>query len=112
MNLQLKKNSKKQEIYNDKIDNVLSEISKPPKLELCNPLSKILSIETHDILKTEHVKDLNEKKIEDIKEEYKFEDMKSTVDEGNIPQQLLSFFFFFWWRQRKFYNCLLFAWTY
>ena len=31
------------------------------------------------------------KEIEDIKEEYNFEDIKNTLDEGNISQQLEFF---------------------
>ena len=46
-----------------------------------------------DILNTDYVndKDLNEKGIEDIKEEYDFEDIKDTLAKGNIPQQLKHF---------------------
>ena len=51
---------------------------------------------TNDILSTESVndKDLNEKEIEDIEEEYYFEDIKNTLDKGNTPQ-LLKFSFGF-----------------
>ena len=51
---------------------------------------------TNDILSTESVndKDINEKEIEDIEEEYYFEDIKNTLDKGNTPQ-LLKFSFGF-----------------
>ena len=59
------------------MQDVLSEIPKPPKLEFGDPLLNILSTEPDDILKTEYVnyKDLNEKEIEDTKKKYNLEDI-------------------------------------
>ena len=72
---------------------MFSEIHEPPKLGLVDLLLNVLSTKANDILNTDYIneKDLNEKKIEDIKEGYDFEDINNTLD-GNISQQLK----FFW----------------
>ena len=90
------------------MDNVFSKIPEPPKLGLADLLLNVLSTKANDILNTDYIneKDLNEKKIEDIKEGYDFEDINNTLD-GNISQQLKVFWSWRW----KFYNCLVFPWT-
>lgn len=72
---------------------MFSEIPEPPKLGLADLLLNVLSTKANDILNTDYIneKDLSEKKIEDIKEGYDFEDINNTLD-GNISHQLK----FFW----------------
>ena len=74
----------------------MRDIPSPPRLEICDGLLNVLSnaekIINNDFIKTE---DLDEKDIEDIKNEYDFENIKDTLDEGEIPEVLE---FFLRWR--------------
>ena len=69
----------------------MTDIPPPPRLELSDGLLNVLNdgenIINNDFIKTE---DLDEKDIEDIKNEY-FEGIKNTLDEGHIPE-ILEFF--------------------
>ena len=87
------------------MDDTLRELPQPQKLELDDSLLNVLSAKADDILNTDYINDkkLNEKEIEDIKEEVDFENIKNTLDEGNIPQQLE---FFFGGDNENFFNCL------
>ena len=86
-------NGKKQKVLRKQLDDTLSELPKPPKFELDSFLN-VLSAKANDILSTDYKnhKELNEKEIEEIKEKYKFENIKNTLGKGNIPQQLEYFF--------------------
>ena len=70
----------------------MRDIPSPPRLELSNGISNVLE-DAEDIINNNFIreKDLDEKEIEDIKREYNFEDMKNTLDEGNIAE-ILEFF--------------------
>ena len=68
----LKRNVEESKIQDNlqlQIDDVLSEISEPPELELSDPLLSILLTESDGLLKTEYVNDKNvsETEIENIK---------------------------------------------
>ena len=87
----------KQEIAREniksEIDNLMTDILSPPILELSDGLLNVLNdgenIINYDVIKTE---DLDEKDIEDIKNEYNFDGTKNTLDEGHIPE-ILQFFY-------------------
>ena len=68
----LKRNVEESKIQDNlqlQIDDVLSEISEPPELELSDPLLSILLTESDGLLKTEYINDKNvsETEIENIK---------------------------------------------
>ena len=54
----------------------------------------ILLTDAEDILMDDHVSDkkFEEKTIEQMKDEYNFEDIKNGFDEGQVPPQLNFFF--------------------
>ena len=54
----------------------------------------VLSTKTDDIIQNSYVNDkvLNEKNIEDSKEEYNFEETKDHFDDGRVPPKLEFFF--------------------
>ena len=76
----------------NKIDEIMRDIPSPPKLELSDGIFNVLK-DAKDVVNNDFLNenDLNEKDIEDIKKEYDFEDIKNTLDEGNIPP-VLEFF--------------------
>ena len=75
----------------DKIETAIYKIPDPPKLELGDSLLNALGIEAVEILKDDFVSDksLEEKKIEQIKEEYNFDEIKDAFDNGAVPEQLV-----------------------
>ena len=79
-------------------DTAFYEIPEPPKLEIVDPLLDFLSTDAEKILKKDCVNDKNlqDKKLEQIKEEYNFDEIKDAFDKVKILPQLD---FFFWRRQ-------------
>ena len=86
----------KEEKVIDKIDTAIYELPDPPKIEIGDPLLNVLTTEAEGILEDDYVNDkvIQEKTIEQIKDEYNFDDIKDAFDEGKIPPQLNLFF---WW---------------
>ena len=78
------------EKINDQIDRAIYELPDPPKIQLGDPLLNILSTEAENILADNYVKDLKieEKTIEGLKYEYKFNEIKDVFDEGAVSRQL------------------------
>ena len=78
----------------ENIDNELSEIPEPPEIELANWIIYILSTKADEILQDGYMNDnaLNEKTIEEIKNEYNFDQIKDAFDEGKVPTQREFFF--------------------
>ena len=78
----------------ENIDNELSEIPEPPEIELANWIIYILSTKADEILQDGYINDnaLNEKTIEEIKNEYNFDQIKDAFDEGKVPTQREFFF--------------------
>ena len=72
------------------IDTAIYEIPEPPELEIGDPLLNILSADTEKSLTDDYVNDKNlqDKSLEQIKEEYNFDEIKGTFDEGKILPQL------------------------
>ena len=66
----------------------------PPKLELGDSLANIFGPEAEDILDEKFVnkKELEDEALENIKEEYGFEEIKDAFDEGSVPNQLDFFY--------------------
>ena len=72
------------------LDDTIYEFPDISKLELVDGLLDTLGVQTDDILQQKFV---NEKQQEDavleqIKEEYNFDEIKDAFDEGHVPQQL------------------------
>ena len=82
----------------DDISTAICEVIEAPKIEIGDPLFNFLSTDAEGILADDYVNPevLENRTIEQIKEEYKFDDIKDAFGEGKIPPQLD--FFFFWWR--------------
>ena len=76
------------------IDHKIYEIPDLPELELVDSLANILGAEAEDILKENFVnsKKLEDEALENIKEEYGFEEMKNAFDEASVPEQLEFFY--------------------
>ena len=72
------------------IDHKIYEIPDLPELELIDSLANILGAEAEDILKENFVnsKKLEDEALENIKEEYGFEEIKNAFDEASVPEQL------------------------
>ena len=67
-----------------------------PKTELGDRLANLLGTEGEKILEDDFlwVKELKDKNIEEIKEDYKFDKIKNAFDEGTTSPQLK---YFLWW---------------
>ena len=78
----------------ENIDTAIYEIPNPPKIEIRDLLSNILSTDAENILKDDYVNDkvLEDKTIEQIKNEHNFDDVKDAFDDGQVPPQLEFFF--------------------
>ena len=78
----------------ENINNELSDVPEPPEIELANWIIYILSTKADEILQDGYINDnaLNEKKIEEIKNEYNFDQIKDAFDEGKVPTQREFFF--------------------
>ena len=72
------------------IENIDTEIYKlldPLKIEIGDSLLNILSTDAEDILKDDYVNDKvwEDKTMEQIKDEYNFDDIKDAFDDGQVP---------------------------
>ena len=87
-----KTKSEKEQILED-IDSAIYEVPEPPKIEIGDPLLTVLSTDVEDILADDYVnpKELQDRTIEQLKEEYKFDEIKDAFDEGKIPPQVEYF---------------------
>ena len=76
------------------IDTVIYEICHTHKIELGDPLLNVLSTKAEDILAGIFVNDkaIEEKITEQLKDEYKFDDIKDAFDEEAVPHQLEFFY--------------------
>ena len=86
----------KKQILED-IDTTIYEAPEPPKIEIGYPLLDFLSTDAKRILADDFVNrgELQDRTMEQIKEEYKFDEIKDAFDEGKIPLSLN-----FFWRQQ------------
>ena len=78
----------------DEIDNAIYKMCDPPKIELGYSLLNVLTTKAEDILADNFVNDkaTEEKTIEQLKDEYKFDEIKDAFDEGAVPHQLEFFY--------------------
>ena len=78
----------------EEIDGKIYEIPDLPKPELGDGLANILGAEAEDIFKENFVnsKKLEDEALENIKEEYGFEEIKNAFDEASVPEQLEFFY--------------------
>ena len=83
----------KEEVLED-TDTDIYEISEPPQLEIEAPLLIVLSINAEKFLTDDYVNDkkLQDKILEQRKEEYNFDELKNAFDKQKIPPQLDCFF--------------------
>ena len=75
------------------VDTVIYEVPEPPKIEIRDHLLKFMSTDAENILVDDYVKpgDLQDRAIEQIKEEHKFDEVKDTFAEGKSPLSLNFF---------------------
>ena len=64
----------------------------PPKLKLGDGLLNSLGVEADDILEQKLINRKQHAVLEQIKEDYKFDEIKDAFDEGAIPHQLDFFY--------------------
>ena len=85
-------NKSEQELVK-KIDDILEDVPSAPTLELADKIFNVLD-EVANVLQNDYMSDrvLNEKTIEDIKEEYNFDYIKNELDEGHLPASLDFFY--------------------
>ena len=79
----------------EEIDDKIYEIPDlPPKSELEDGLANVLGQEAEDILMDKFVnsKALKDETLEDIKEEYNFDEIKDAFDDASVPKQLEFFY--------------------
>ena len=82
----------KKQILED-IDTPICEVPEPHKIEIQDPLLNFLSTDAEGILADDYVnpEELQDRTIEQTKEEYIFDEIKDAFDEGKIPSQLEFF---------------------
>ena len=82
----------KQELLKE-IDNILENVPPPPKLEVADKILSVLD-DAENVLPNDYLseKTLNTKNIEEIKNEYNFDDIKNQLDEGHVSPFLNIFY--------------------
>lgn len=77
----------------EEIDNKILDLPAPPKIELGDGLAHALGTEAEEILENKYInsKKLQDKTLQNIKEEYNFDDIKDAFDEASIPSTLHFF---------------------
>ena len=75
----------------ENIDTATSEILNPPKIETEDPLLNVLSADAENVSKDGYFNDkvLDDKTIEQIKDEYNFDDIKDAFDDGQVLMEFL-----------------------
>ena len=88
-----KKEEEKEKLIDENDENIY-ELPDLPKLELGDQLLNTLGAEAEDILKDEYVtsKELQDKNLEEIKEEYNFHEIKDAFDHAAVLAQLEFFY--------------------
>ena len=90
------KEKTKEEKVTDDINTAIYKLTDPPSIITGDLLVNVLRTEAEGILEDDYVNDkvIQEKTIEQIKDEYNFDDIKDDFDEGKIsPTGRI----FFWW---------------
>ena len=84
----------KEEKEIDEIDRATYELPDPSKIEIDDPIVYVLTTESESILEDDYVNDkvIQEKAIQQIKDEYNFDDIKDAFDERKIPPTARIFF--------------------
>ena len=90
------------------IEDALYELPDDPDLELGDGLLQTLEANAKDLFQTDNMTKKKEEDVilEQIKEEYGFEDIKETMDEGNVPDNI---YFFYCGESDNFYRALEFV---
>ena len=89
-----KKEETRDKILDETDDKIYEIPDLPPKIELGDGLANVLGTEAEDILKDEFAnsKELEDKTLENIKEEYNFDEIKDAFDDASVPKQLEFFY--------------------
>ena len=76
------------------LDDMIYELPDPPKLELADGLLNSLGVEADDILEQKFInkKEEEDAVLEQIKEDYNFDQIKKAFDEAAVPPQLHFFY--------------------
>ena len=76
------------------IDDALYELPDNPNLELGDGLLQTLGTNAEDLFQADNITKKEEEDVilEQIKNEYGFEDIKDTIDEGNVPENIYFFY--------------------
>ena len=90
------KEKTKEEKVNDDINTAIYKLTDPPSIKTGDLLVNVLRTEAEGILEDDYVNDkvIQEKTIEQIKDEYNFDDIKDDFDEEKISP---TGGIFFWW---------------
>ena len=85
-----RKKPKSEEVIGN-IDTAICEIPDPHKIEIEDPLLNVLPTDTENIVKDDYVNDkvIEDKTIEQIKDEYNIDAIKDAFDDGQV---LIKFF--------------------
>ena len=77
----------------NEIDESMKSVPSPPRLELSNEILNLLN-NAEDIINNDFVKvdEFDDKDIQEIKDEYSFDDIKNEFDGGKVPE-ILEFFY-------------------
>ena len=90
------KEKTKEKKVTDDINTAIYKLTDPPSIKTGDLLVNVLRTEAEGILEDDYVNDkvIQEKTIEQIKDEYNFDDIKDDFDEEKIPP---TGGIFFWW---------------
>ena len=90
------KEKTKEEKVTDDINTAIYKLTDPPSIKTGDLLVNVLRTEAEGILEDDYVNDkvIQEKTIEQIKDEYNFDDIKDDFDEEKISP---TGGIFFWW---------------
>ena len=78
----------------EEIDEKVLELPDPPKIELGDALAQVPGTEAEDILEDKYLnsKELEDKTLENINEEYNFDEIKDAFDKAYVPSSLQFFY--------------------
>ena len=83
-----------QDRVQQELGNTIYQLPNPPKLELGDGFLNLLGVEADDILEQKHINKKQEKDavLEQIKEDYNFDNIKDTFYDSAVPHQLDFFY--------------------
>ena len=78
---------------NSEIDELMKSVLSPPRLELSDEILKVLS-NREDVINDDFTKveEHDDRDVQQIKDEYSFDDIKNEFDKGKVPKVLEVFY--------------------